>query len=60
MKVKAQIRKMTREEIQAVCARPSRMSYEEQVRSIQEGIRHRGAPLPPPVRSKRLEKSPVS
>jgi len=57
MNVKAQIRKMSREEMQAVCARPSRMSYEDQVRSIQEGIRHGGAPLPVPARYRHLEKS---
>ena len=35
--------------MRAVCARPSKMSYEEQVRSIQEGLRHRGEALPDPA-----------
>ena len=58
MNVKAQIRKMSREEMQKVCARPSQMSYKDQVRSIQEGARHRGAALPVPARLRHLEKSP--
>ena len=54
MNTKTQIRKMTPEEMREVCARPSKMSYEDQVRSIQEGIRHRGEALPVPVRFRHL------
>lgn len=60
MKVPAQIRKILPEEFAEVCSRPSKMSYEERVRSIQAGVRHRAAPLTVPNRFKHLAPSQES